>query len=67
MQLVIWLLPYLFAAGLGGIGVGVLANRRPGLFAKVVKVANTLDASVNDGVRKIAPKASPPSTAPPKT
>jgi hypothetical protein len=65
MQLLFSILPYLLCVALGGVAVGVLANRRPEWFAKVVKVANVVDSAVNDGAAKIAAKASPPSTAPP--
>lgn len=61
------LLTYVAAFLAGGVAVGFLANRRPEWFAKVVKVANQVDAKVNAGAAKIAATASPPSTAPPKT
>lgn len=32
---------------------GILANRRPDLFAKVVKVANAADVQINDQINKL--------------
>lgn len=36
----------------GAIVIGVIANRRPQWFAKVVKAANVADARINDIVSK---------------
>lgn len=43
-----------FAAGIiiGVVIIGILANRRPQWFAKVVSAANAVDAKINQAVSK---------------
>lgn len=43
-----------FSAGfiIGAVIIGILANRRPQWFAKVVSAANAVDAKVNQAVDK---------------
>lgn len=42
--------------GLGFLACGVLANRKPEWFAKVVKAANAVDDKVNDAAAQVKAK-----------
>lgn len=51
------LISFGFGFAVGGIAIGVLANRRPGLFAHVVTMANHIDDKVNTTVGPLVERA----------